>query len=254
MNYINRFELIKAMLENDGGWYDHKSLMSTVNRPQIMKRIEKTNPELKGIDAFFITEESIEEESWSKLPKRDKKRISSLNEKIKRSEDLDIVINDLLGYKLKYPDVPPIYNYLGIAYQRANQQKKYLRVLIETRKKFPDYLFGKISLAEYYLSVNRFKKIPGLFDNKFEITQHFPAGTEAFHIAAVRGFYYITGRYFALAGKIELAYKSYFLLSDLDINYPTTNILGNAIIAYEIAGLRKKMKTHKSRTYKQRSI
>ena len=246
MNYINQLQLIKAILDHKSGWYDHKALMSTVNRHQIMKRIENTNPELKGIGGFFITEEPIEEENWSKLPKRDKKRISRLNEKIKKSEDLDIVINDLLGYKLKYPDVPAIYNYLGIAYERVNQQKKHLRVLIETREKFPDYIFGKISLAKYYLSVNRFKKIPGLLDNKFEITQHFPAGTEAFHISAVMGFYYITGRYFALVGKIELAYKSYFLLSDLDIDYPTTNILGNAIIAYEIGGLRRKG-THKRR-------
>ena len=65
MNYINRFELIKATLDHDGEWYDHKSLMSTVNRHQIMKRIEKTNPELKDIDAFFITEEPINKRSIS---------------------------------------------------------------------------------------------------------------------------------------------------------------------------------------------
>jgi len=244
MNYINQFELIKAILDHKSGYLDYKALISTVNRDQIMKRIEKTNPELKGIGSFFITEEPIEEENWSKLPKRDKKRILRLNEKIKKSEDLAIVIKDLLGYKLKYPDVPTIYNYLGIAYERASKQKNYLRVLIETRKKFPDYIFGKISLAEYYLSANRYKKIPALLDNKFEITQHFPTGTEAFHISAVRGFYYITGWYFALVGKIELAYKSYFLLSDLDKDYPTNEILANAIINYEIAGLRRKMKAH----------
>ena len=117
-----------------------------------------------------------------------------------------------------------------------NQQKKYLRILFETREKFPDYLHGKISLAEYYLS-----------DNKFEITQHFPVGTEVFHLSAVRGFYYITGRYFAKVGKIELAYKSYFLLSDLDIDAQATRILGYEIIGYEIRGLRKKMRTHKRR-------
>ncbi len=245
MNYINQFELIKAMLGHKSEGLDYKELLSTVNRPQIMKRIEKTNPELKGIDDFFITEDPIEEENWSKLPKKEKRKIAKLNEKIKKSEDLETVIQDLDSYKLKHPDVPAIYNYLGIAYTRANQQKKYLRVLFETREKFPDYLHGKISLAEYYLSVNKFRKIPGLLDSKFEITQHFPVGTEVFHISTVKGFYYITGRYFALAGKIELAYKSYFLLSDLDIDAQTTQILGHAIIGYEMGGLKKKMRTHK---------
>ncbi len=245
MNYINQLKLIRATLDHQSGWLDYKELLSTVDRHQIKKRIEKTNPELTGIDDFFITEESIEEENWSKLPKKEKRKISRLNEKIKKSEDLDTVIKDLGSYKLKYPDVPAIYNYLGIAYNRANQQKKYLRVLFETREKFPDYLHGKISLAEYYLSINRFRKIPDLLDNKFEITQHFPDGTEVFHISTVRGFYYITGRYFALVGKIELAYKSYFLLSDLDIDAQATRILGHEIIGYEIIGLRKKMRTHK---------
>jgi hypothetical protein len=197
MNYINQLKLIKTMLDNKSGCPDYKELMSTVNRHQIMKRIEKTNPELIGKGDFFITEESIEEENWSKLTKEEKKKISKLNEKIKKSEDLDIVIKDLGSYKLKYPHVPAIYNYLGIAYERAYQQKKYYRTLIETREKFPDYIYGKISLAEYYLSNDKFRKIPDLLDNKFEISQHFPVGTKVFHISVVRGFYYITGRYFA---------------------------------------------------------
>jgi len=247
MNYINQFKLIKAMLDHKSGYLDYKELLSTVNRHQIMKRIEKSNPELTGVGDFFITEESIEEENWSKLPKKEKRRIARLNEKIKKSEDLDTVINDLGSYKLKYPDVPAIYNYLGIAYQRANQLKKYYRTLVETREKFPDYIFGKISLAEYYLSDNKIKKIPDLLDNKFEITQHFPVGTEVFHVSAVRGFYYITGRYFAEVGKIELAYKSYFLISDLDIDAQSTEILGHEIIGYELGGLKKKMRNHKRR-------
>ena len=104
-------------------------------------------------------------------------------------------------------------------------------------------------MAEYYLSEIKFKEIPDLLDNKFEITQHFPDGTEAFHISAVRGFYYITGRYFALAGKIELAYKSYFLLSDLDIDEHSTKILGHEIIACEMVGLNRKMRTRMRRSF-----
>jgi tetratricopeptide (TPR) repeat protein len=241
MNYINQFKLIQAMVAHQGGRLDYKELLPTVNRHHIMKSIEKTNPELSGIDSFFITEETMEEENWSKLPKKEKRAISRLNEKIKKSEDLETVIKDLGNYRLKYPDVPVICNYLAIAYERADQLKKYLEVLFETRKKYPDYIFGKISLAEYYLSIKRFRKIPDVLDNKFEITQHFPVGTEIFHISVVRSFYYITGRYFAKAGKIELAYKAYFLLSELDINHLTTEILGQDIIASELIGLRRKM-------------
>ena len=59
MNYINQLKLIRAMLDHQNGWLDYKELLSTVDRHQIKKRIEKTNPELIGIDDFFITEDPI---------------------------------------------------------------------------------------------------------------------------------------------------------------------------------------------------
>ena len=138
------------------------------------------------------------------------------------------------GYRKKYPDVPAILNYLSIAFERTNQEEKYYNTLVETNERFPDYIFGKISLGEYYLASEETGKIADLLDHKFEITQHYPSGTEAFHISAVRGFYYVTGRYFARTGKIELAYNSYFLLSDLDMDNVSTEILGQEIIAYEL--------------------
>ena len=109
------------------------------------------------------------------------------------------------------------------------QTKNYYNTLIETIEKFPDYIFGKISLSEYYLNTNKYEKISDVLDNKFEITQHFPTETNVFHVSAVRGFYYVTGRYFANIGKIERAYKSYFLLEDIDANHKTTEILGQEI-------------------------
>ncbi|KKM00802.1 hypothetical protein LCGC14_1800800 [marine sediment metagenome] len=45
MNYINHYKLIRATQDCKGGYLDRKELMSTINRHQIMKRIEKTNPE-----------------------------------------------------------------------------------------------------------------------------------------------------------------------------------------------------------------
>jgi hypothetical protein len=82
-------------------------------------------------------------------------------------------------------------------------------------------------------------------NNKFEITQHYPPGTEVFHISAVRGFYYNTGRYFAKAGKIEKAFRSFFLLSDLDRAHQTTELLGEEILNYELNALKALFKKRK---------
>lgn len=238
MNYINQFDLINAISNSDGGHLDYKQLISTVNRHQIIKRINKTYPKIKKYDKFYITESPVEEKNWSLIKKSDKKKMLRLNKKIKKSLRHGIVIKKLIEYKHKYPNVPTIYNYLGLAYERAGQTKNYYNTLIETVEKFPDYIFGKISLSEYYLNVNKYKKISDVLDNKFEITQHFPPKTDVFHVSVVRGFYYVTGRYFVNIGQIERAYKSYFLLSDLDANHKTTEILGQEIIAYELHGLK----------------
>jgi len=232
MNYINRFELIKAII--NGVHLNQAQLISTVDRKKVLNKIYKNEPELQDIGKFHITDNPIEEENWSKVPRKDKRKILKLNSKLKKSIKLDEVIIELTNYKAKYQNVPLIYNYLTIAYHNANQTKKYHESLIETVEKFPNYLFGKISLSEYYLSNKEFIKIPRLLDNKFEITQHFPSDTDMFHISAVRGFYFILGRYFARAGMIEKAYKSYFLLSDLDNNHQTTEILGHEILSYEL--------------------
>ncbi len=239
MNYINQYELIKSTLNTDVEFLDHKKLLSTVNRTKIIKKIEKINPEIIKYGKFYITELPIEEEKWSLIKKSEKKRILRLYEKVKKSLNLDNVIKELIEYKTKYPNVPTIYNYLGIAYERACQTKNYYDTLIETNEIFPDYIFGKISLSEYYLNHNKYKKISGVLDNKFEITQHYPTGTDVYHISAVRGFYYVTGRYFLNIGKIEMAYKSYFLLSDINIDHKTTEILGQEIIAYELHNLKR---------------
>ena len=243
--YINRFKLIQAVIINEeegGEGLDHKELLATVDREQIFRKLAKSSPEIEETGKFCITDQPVEEKNWSLLSKKEKSRILNLYEKLKKSDNLDEVIVKLIEEKNKYPNVPTIYNYLGIAYARSGKSAQYYDILIETNKKFPDYIFGKISLAEYHISVNKYKKIPVLFGNKFEITEHFPEGTEIYHISAVRGFYYITGRYFVKIGKLEMAYKSYFLLSDLDRDHEITDILGRELLAYEMNEFAKKMK------------
>ena len=95
MDYINRFQLIRATLDHKKGDLDYKRLLSTIDRDQVTRRIEKLYPEWAETAGFFITEEPIEEEKWSKLPEKEKREISGLNEKIKKSEDLEAVIKTL---------------------------------------------------------------------------------------------------------------------------------------------------------------
>jgi len=212
-SYLNQFELIRALQEG-GAAVNFGKLLSTVNRQEVLSKVSKSTTDSNYSARILITEDAVEEENWSKMNRKDKDRIIQLFSKLRKSpED---VVEELQAFKRKYPNVPAIYNYLSICYQLTKQKEKYSAIVFDTVEKFPHYLFGKTALSEYYLNYGNYKKIPALFENKFEIVQHFPPGAAVFHISAVKSFYYVIGRYFVKARKIEMAYKSYFLLFELN--------------------------------------
>lgn len=232
MNYINTLELITALTQ--GTHIDAQKMLATADREKIFRKINKLKTGLLIYENFKITQEPVEEANWAKLPEKDKERLTKIYRQIRKNNTKGLA--ELIEFKRIYPNVPAICNYLSLAYQVTKQTEKYKAILQETIELFPDYLFGKTALAEYYLSHGEFAKIPALLDHKYGITQHFPAGTDVFHISAVRSLYFVTGRYFAKAGEIEMAYKSYFLLFDMDKNHPMTIKLAQDILLYE-AGL-----------------
>jgi hypothetical protein len=242
MNYINEYEFIKAILA--GGELNEEKLISTVDRDKIFIKLNKNIHELDS-RAIVITNQAIEEEKWSEIPSMDKKSILKVNELIKKSPE-KVNISELEAYKKKHPNVPTIYNYLSLIYRVTNQQEKYKNILFETLERFPDYIFGKTALCEYYLNNRDYSKIPVLLNNKFEISQHYPPETKVFHISAVRSFYFVVGKYFARIKKIEKAYKAYFLLYDLDKKHNMTISLRHDIIFYELEHIKKMLEKNSS--------
>ena len=235
MNYIHTSELVKAIYL--GGPPNERKLLLTADRELISRKIRKLKTIFNRPENLLITEEPMQEENWSKVPENDKASINKLSQKLKKGNTN--VLDELLEFKRKYPNVPALNNYLGICYQQKNEQEKYVSILFETVKEFPNYLFGKTALAEYYLITGEFDKIPAILKNKFALSQHFPPGTKVFHISAVRSFYFVIGKYFVRSGIIELAYKSYYLISDLDPTHIMAKVLGREIVEYEIQELNK---------------
>ncbi len=241
MGYINGFELLKFMLSEEIKNNNFKKLLSTVDKEKIFRKVDEYFPDTKKYRSFFITNSPIEEENLAKLKESEKDIILNLNPNISRhTMKPDEIIGKLLALKAKYPNVPMIYNYLGNAYGINGQEKEAYDIFSETVKKFPNYIFGKTALAEYYLNTNNCKKAADVFDNKFEITQHFPPETDTFHVSEVRAFYYTVGKFFANINKIEMTYKSYFLLSEVEPDHDVTKMLGFEIIAYEVSEFTKK--------------
>ena len=176
-----------------------KAVIAFKARTIFIKKLQKTK---EGIPKpFKYTTEPMEEENVAKMRQRDKEKLWEIYARIYKSPNEELP--KLFNLKEKYPNVPSIYNYIAVAYAYNGQKENYFNFIIETVNKFPDYLFGKISLAEYYINKGEYKKVPKVLNNKFEIHMHYDSSVKIFHFSEVRGFYSLVGRYYVKANKIN---------------------------------------------------
>jgi len=120
---------------------------------------------------FIITEETIEEENFAKLPQTVKDKINKIISALKTPANKNLMENYLKilsELKKNYPDVLVIYNILNniltSAYTLLGDEEKKYQTIIETTDKFPNYLFSKTALCEYYLQNHKEDKIPDVLD------------------------------------------------------------------------------------------
>jgi len=232
MDYFNTFNLIFKSVK--GQKLTAKTIMAEVNRAAVIKNLEKSKDGLPR--HFFCTDENIEEYNLSKMPFKAKDNLLKLHEM--QLEFPQEVLPGLLELKTQYPNVPCIYNYLSVVYKILKEDQSYYNILVETNKKFPDYLFGKTALAEYYLNNGHYKEVPKILEKKFELYMHFPPTRKIFHISEVHAFFSVIGHYYIMANKMARALFCYFILDDLSPDHPSTDNLRNKIALMELDRLR----------------
>ncbi len=235
MSYINNYKLIQYILE--GKKPDARVLLEEVDEKSILSSLKKSKDGLPKNIAW--TDEPIEERNFAKLPWKVKRNINKTFQLLltKPSEQIPI----LSKLKKQYPNIPVLYNYLAIAYNHTKQLEKYQESIYDTVKLFPDYLFGKISLAEYHLNNYNHTEIHNIFNNKFEIYLHYPTSHHIFHISEVRSFYSVIGVFHARSGKIARAIYCYFILHQIDPNHLAAVRLADEIILKEISKIKSNM-------------
>lgn len=235
MEYINLAKLFAAI--DRGEKPDHIEMLSEIDRAEVARQLMKTK---EGIPRDFVcSDKPKEEKNLSKLPHHDKQRIWEVYEKMKRG--IGNLLPELLKLREEYPEVPAIYNYIALAFAYEGQNENYFKTLVTTVNKFPDYLFGKTALAEYYLNKGEYKKVAKILNNKFEIQMHFPDTDEIFHISEVQSFYGTVGRYCVKANKMSRAIYCYFIIADIDQNHGIVNQLGDEIVFSEINKMKNNM-------------
>ncbi len=236
MSYINTFKLIQCLVERKKP--DVKSFLDEVDEDKVIASLKRSKDGLP--QSFQWTDEPVEEENFAKLSVAEKKKINKVFQQIRTEPTKQIPI--LLQLRKKHPDLPVLYNYLGITYQCSQQPDKYEEIIHDTVKLFPDYLFGKITLADYHFDKNNHREVRKIFNNKLEIHHHFPASRMIYHISEVRSFYATIGTLHARSGNMSRAIFCYLLIQRIDPAHPLSQKLGSEILLKEISKIRTKTK------------
>jgi len=239
MDFIDPIILMQELRRGEKA--DSQKILAEVDRQAVKRALKKTKEGLPK--KFSIRREPIDDEFYDKIPDHDQLKLDQIYATLPDSPQRLLPV--LFNLRKKYPNVPTIYNYIATAYAYLNQKKKNYQMLIETVQKFPDYLFGKIALANYYLNHEQHKKVPAILNGKLEIYEHYPPTTKAFHFTEVQAFYAVVGMYHARVGNQARALFYYFMLEDLFPDDTVTRMLGNEIIYCEIKRLRRKLKRMK---------
>jgi len=234
MDYFNKLEFIEDILNETISYEKH---LSKIKFEDIVADLIKEKETIPLQGSFEITEGLLEEKNWKKLDKKIKDELNSVFIKFKNLSNInESLLEQLLEYKKKYPDIPNIYNSIINTYIILKDETKEYETILEIVNKFPDYIFGRLALAEYYMSNNNHKKIPDVFDNKLDIFLFAPRENNIYHLSEVNAFYLTIGEYYLLEHKIGHALICYLFLKQFDDENKNKRIidLGEKIVLHEL--------------------
>ncbi len=88
----------------------------------------------------------------------------------------------------KFPDYPPLKNYLMVAYEVQGQHRQMAKVLDEITRAHPDYLFGKLALAGRAQDRGNPGKFLEILGDNLDLRELYPERA-LFHISEIKHYY-----------------------------------------------------------------
>jgi tetratricopeptide (TPR) repeat protein len=193
--------------------------------------------------SYEITDEPLPAAAFDRLPEEVQARINALYEAVLKPRPRQ-ALADVRALIAQYPEIPQLHNYLYAARYNLGEHAEATRVIQETVRCFPDYLFGRIAWAEECLRRREPAKIAEIFAGKFDLRLLYPHRVR-FHRTEVLGFHSIVARYFLALGNREQAQRSYDLMCQVDASDPSSRLVGRLLNPSRLAAwLRKKLLPH----------
>lgn len=173
------------------------------------------------ITGYAISGDPEEVDSKEMVPEALREKLYSYYEMAQRGRQNDI--HKLIKAIEKYPQVPQLKNYLSMLYSVLGNKEKAYKANFWMVKEHPDYLFGKINLANQYLDEKKYEEIPKILGESMELKSLYPE-RNVFHVQEFEAFYQISAMYFAAIGDMDQYQKRVDILKQVS---PESPILKN---------------------------
>lgn len=131
-----------------------------------------------------------------------------------------------------YPDSTSLKNYLYTAYKATNQKLKALDYLHTIIKQHPDYVFGLLTMSEYYLTEGYPDKAASLLTEPYDVLRFDKA--EFTHISVFRGYYSLALQIEIVRKNVEKAEALHRILFDYNKNNELVKHLARRIVGLRI--------------------
>lgn len=130
----------------------------------------------------------------------------------------------------QYPDNPQLKNYLSVLYGHIGDTKRLYETNHWILAEHPNYLFGKLNLANVYYLNKEYHKMPEVLGEAMELKALYP-NRDTFHLNEVISFFKCAILYFTAIGDIDQAEVRYEIMQELAPEASDTEVALNQLYA-----------------------
>ena len=154
----------------------------------------------------------------------------------------------------KYPNNPQLKNYLSVLYSQLGETQKLYDVNKWIIEEHPNYLFGKLNMANEYFSKEEYDKMPLVLGPEMEIKALYP-DREIFHLNEVISYLKCAIFYFIATDNVEQAEVRYDIMYQLAPDTTDTDMAFQQIsFAKMIVGQRRLFEEEKNKISVKQNI
>jgi hypothetical protein len=171
--------------------------------------------------SYEISYDPVEDDftQWG-LTREDYDHITEVSERLHAGNPATMV-GELETLVKKYPRCPKVWNHLCVAYQHAGRMADANRLIEETYRTFPDYLFGVANYCHLRMRQGFVDDVPEILKHDFAL-HHWLPGRKIYHVSEVINFFGLLAMYFAEIEEPKTSASYLDMLEQLNPDHPIT--------------------------------